>query len=51
MAPADEISLSRRQSEQLFIGGTWVEPATKSMFDVIRFATEELFLRVAEARR
>ena len=49
MAPADEMSLSLRAPEQLFIGGTWVEPATKSMFDVIQPSTEELFLRVAEA--
>src|SRR5690554_5814758 len=34
----------------LFIGGEWVKPSSNSSFDVISPATEELYVRVAEAQ-
>src|SRR3546814_10351233 len=36
--------------ERLFIGGEWVKPSSDSVFEVIAPATEELYLRVAEAQ-
>jgi aldehyde dehydrogenase (NAD+) len=36
--------------DRLFIGGDWVKPSTNSRIDVIAPATEEVFLRVAEAQ-
>jgi aldehyde dehydrogenase (NAD+) len=36
--------------DKFFIGGSWVTPSTDSRIDVIAPATEELFLRVAEAQ-
>ncbi len=33
----------------MFIGGEWVAPGTKSLFDVINPATEQVIYRVAEA--
>jgi aldehyde dehydrogenase (NAD+) len=35
---------------RLFIGGEWVLPSTSATFDVIESATQEVCLRVAEAR-
>ncbi|QKS01096.1 aldehyde dehydrogenase [Sphingomonas sp. CL5.1] len=36
--------------DQFFIGGDWVAPSSDARIDVINPATEELFLRVAEAQ-
>ncbi|MDB5713650.1 MAG: aldehyde dehydrogenase [Sphingomonadales bacterium] len=36
--------------DQFFIGGQWVKPSSDSVFEVIAPATEELYLRVAEAQ-
>ena len=36
--------------DRFYIGGKWVWPSTESHIDVIAPATEELFLRVAEAQ-
>jgi acyl-CoA reductase-like NAD-dependent aldehyde dehydrogenase len=36
--------------DRFYIGGEWVRPSTESHIDVIAPATEELFLRVAEAQ-
>ena len=33
-----------------YIGGEWVRPSSDATIDVIDSGTEELFLRVAEAR-
>ena len=39
-----------KHPDRLFIGGKWVKPSTDAVIDVIAPASEELFLRVAEAR-
>lgn len=39
-----------KHPDRFFIGGEWVTPFTDSQLDVIAPATEELFLRVAEAQ-
>jgi aldehyde dehydrogenase (NAD+) len=39
-----------QRPERFFIGGEWVSPSTDATFDVISPATEELFVRVAEAQ-
>ncbi len=36
--------------DRLFIGGEWVRPSSASLIDVINPATEEVYLRVAEAQ-
>jgi aldehyde dehydrogenase (NAD+) len=41
---------SIRHADKFFIGGRWVEPSSASMFDVIDSGTEEVLVRVAEAR-
>jgi len=50
MVHSDEMTLRLLAPDRFFIDGQWIEPSTKAMFDVIQPATEELFLRVAEAR-
>jgi aldehyde dehydrogenase (NAD+) len=35
---------------RFFIGGEWVAPSSESMIDVVDSGTEEVFLRVAEAK-
>ncbi|KUI01823.1 aldehyde dehydrogenase [Mycobacterium sp. IS-3022] len=42
--------VSLRHAGQFFVGGEWVDPSSRATFDVLDSATEELFLRVAEAR-
>ena len=37
--------------DRFFIGGQWDKPSSSSTLDVINCATEELFLRVAEAKQ
>jgi aldehyde dehydrogenase (NAD+) len=39
-----------RTPGRFFIGGDWVAPSTSSMFNVVSPSTEEVFLRVAEAK-
>jgi aldehyde dehydrogenase (NAD+) len=39
-----------RYPDCLYIGGEWVTPSTTSMIDVVDSATEQVFLRVAEAQ-
>ncbi len=39
-----------RHMDCFFIGGHWVKPSTDSMIDVIAPATEEVYMRVAEAK-
>jgi acyl-CoA reductase-like NAD-dependent aldehyde dehydrogenase len=39
-----------KNPERLFIGGRWVKPANEGRIEVVNPATEETFLRVAEAR-
>lgn len=36
--------------DQFFIGGDWVRPSSNAVIEVINPATEELFIRVAEAK-
>src|SRR5687768_16377985 len=36
--------------EQLYIGGAWIAPSSTATFEVLNSATEEPFLRVAEAQ-
>jgi aldehyde dehydrogenase (NAD+) len=39
-----------RHPDRLYIGGEWVEPSSSDEFHVIESATEDVFLKVAEAR-
>ena len=39
-----------RHPDRFFIGGQWVAPSTDAMIEVITPATEEIFVRVAEAQ-
>ena len=39
-----------RNPERLFIGGEWVAPSSASAIEVVDSASEEIFLRVAEAK-
>jgi acyl-CoA reductase-like NAD-dependent aldehyde dehydrogenase len=41
---------SVKQPDCFFINGEWAAPSSASKIDVINCATEELFLRVAEAQ-
>jgi len=43
-------SVSLKHPDRLFIGGSWVKPSTDNRIDVISPNTEELVIRVAEAR-
>jgi acyl-CoA reductase-like NAD-dependent aldehyde dehydrogenase len=38
-----------RHADRFFIGGEWVEPSSDAVIEVSDSATEEIFLRVAEA--
>ena len=42
-------TISLRHGEQMFVGGSWIEPSTGLNFDVIDPSTEKLLYRVAEA--
>ncbi|WP_261574281.1 aldehyde dehydrogenase [Frankia gtarii] len=44
-----DVNIALRSPDRFYIGGEWVEPSTKEMFEVIQPATEEIFLRVAMA--
>ena len=39
-----------RHPGRLYIGGQWVAPSTDNVIEVIQPSTEEVFLRVAEAK-
>jgi acyl-CoA reductase-like NAD-dependent aldehyde dehydrogenase len=43
-------SITIKHLDRLFIGGKWIEPSTGGRIDVISPNTEELVVRVAEAR-
>ena len=47
---AEPISAPIKHPDRLFIDGSWVAPSSNAKFDVIDSGTEELFVRVAEAR-
>ncbi|MFT4051498.1 MAG: aldehyde dehydrogenase [Microbacterium sp.] len=46
---AREAPIALKHPDRLFIGGQWVAPQSKTVFNVIDSATEETFFRVAEA--
>jgi aldehyde dehydrogenase (NAD+) len=50
MTLANETAAPVRHADRFFIGGEWVQPSSNASIDVIDSATEELFLRVAEAK-
>ncbi|WP_031309551.1 aldehyde dehydrogenase [Sphingobium sp. C100] len=50
MMPDTPASCILELPDQFFIGGEWVAPSSGSFIDVINPATEELFLKVAEAQ-
>jgi aldehyde dehydrogenase (NAD+) len=50
MTLANEASVSLRHADRFFIGGDWVAPSSDSMIDVSDSTTEQVFLRVAEAK-
>jgi len=50
MSTVGELSAPIMSPGRFYIGGEWITPSTDSTFDVIQPATEELFLRVAEAK-
>jgi acyl-CoA reductase-like NAD-dependent aldehyde dehydrogenase len=39
-----------RRPESLFIGGAWVKPSTGDLLEVIAPATEQIYMRVADAK-
>jgi acyl-CoA reductase-like NAD-dependent aldehyde dehydrogenase len=43
-------SVGLRYPGRFFIDGTWADPSTDSLFDVVDSATEQVFLQVAEAK-
>ena len=43
-----KVSLSA--PDHFFIGGEWVKPSSSDQIDVVNSSTEEVFLRVAEAK-
>jgi acyl-CoA reductase-like NAD-dependent aldehyde dehydrogenase len=49
MNATSAIGAPLQRPDQLYIGGEWVAPQTGRQIQVIRPATEELFMRVAEA--
>lgn len=50
MTLANEALVPLRHADRFFIGGEWVAPSSDSMIDVSDSTTEEVFLRVAEAK-
>src|SRR5215469_10236275 len=40
-----------KHPDRFFIGGSWATPSTGAKIDVVNSATEELFVRVAEAQK
>ena len=50
MSVQDEVRSPVTNPDRFFIGGEWVKPSSESVFNVIDSATEEVFLRVAEAQ-
>ncbi len=50
MTVVEEMKLSLRSPDRFYIGGEWVEPSSDATIEVIEPGTEELFLRVAEAK-
>ncbi|CUU56672.1 Acyl-CoA reductase [Parafrankia irregularis] len=49
MSVATGIEQHVKHPDQLYIGGQWVAPLSTALIDVVDSATEEVFLRVAEA--
>jgi aldehyde dehydrogenase (NAD+) len=49
MSVIEETVMGIRYPDRFFIGGEWVMPRSKSMFEVRNSATEEVLFRVAEA--
>jgi acyl-CoA reductase-like NAD-dependent aldehyde dehydrogenase len=47
---AGKVTAPVSHPDRFFIGGEWVEPSSDAKFEVINCATEELFLRAAEAQ-
>jgi betaine-aldehyde dehydrogenase len=43
------LSFVLKHADRFFIGGKWTAPSTAAQFDVVAPATEEIFMRVAEA--
>jgi aldehyde dehydrogenase (NAD+) len=50
MSLANDTRALLRHPDRFFIGGQWVAPSSDSVIDVLDSDSEELFLRVAEAR-
>ncbi|MEY2471290.1 MAG: aldehyde dehydrogenase [Actinomycetota bacterium] len=51
MSVQDEVLSPLTKPNHFFIGGDWVSPSSSSVFEVIESATEEVFMRVAEAQQ
>jgi acyl-CoA reductase-like NAD-dependent aldehyde dehydrogenase len=51
MSVQDEVLSPLTKPNHFFIGGDWVSPSSSSVFEVIDSATEEVFMRVAEAQQ
>jgi acyl-CoA reductase-like NAD-dependent aldehyde dehydrogenase len=45
------ISEAIRHPDKFFIGGSWVDPSSAAVIDVLDSTTEEAFLTVAAAQR
>lgn len=50
MTVAADLTTVVKHPKRFYIGGEWVLPSTSATFEVVESATEEVILRVAEAR-
>ena len=50
MSLTDTVKVSISSPDRFYIGGDWVKPSSSDEIDVINASTEDVFLRVAEAK-
>jgi acyl-CoA reductase-like NAD-dependent aldehyde dehydrogenase len=50
MTVANPVNAPVRHADRFYIGGEWVKPSSDAAIDVVDSVTEELFVRVAEAK-
>jgi aldehyde dehydrogenase (NAD+) len=50
MSVVSDVAVPLQHTDRFFIGGEWVKPSSDAMIEVTDSATEQLFLRVAEAQ-
>jgi aldehyde dehydrogenase (NAD+) len=50
MSLTETVKVSISSPDRFYIGGDWVKPSSSDEIDVINASTEDVFLRVAEAK-